>query len=57
VCGWLAGVFCASCGGVPVAGFVGSEEAESGFILGAVVIFWERLSKAVGKNLPLICKW
>jgi hypothetical protein len=42
---------------VPVAGFVGSEEAESGFILGAVVIFWERLSKAVGKNLPLICKW
>lgn len=38
-------------------GFVGSEEAESGFILGAVVIFRERLSKAVGKNLPLICRW
>jgi hypothetical protein len=28
---------------VPVTGLADSEETESGFMLGAVVIFWERL--------------
>jgi hypothetical protein len=40
-----------------VAGLAGAVESDSGFVLDVFVIFWGVLSKAEGKNLPLIVMW